>query len=161
MLTFQELYETYINEVYRFALWMTADRFEAEDIASETIIRAWAKHGKIRTETLKVYLFTIARNFYFEKKRKEKRWVELDDTMSDPFPGPEKTAESNHRIDEVQKFLKTIPEIDRVAFIMRVQHELPYEEIARALEISVGNAKVKVHRIRKKLLVDSLTKEVS
>ena len=160
MLDFNDLYETYAKDIFHFSLWMTGDRQEAEDITSETIIRAWAKRGVIRTETLKAYLFTIARNLYLGKKRIDKRRADLDETLHDTAPGPEKVAESNYLISEVQKILKTIPEIDRAAFVMRVQHELPYAEIARALEISLANAKVKVHRVRKRLLLNVLEKEV-
>ena len=53
MINFQDLYESYVNDVYRFALWLAGDRFEAEDITSETFIRAWVHSSKIRTETLK------------------------------------------------------------------------------------------------------------
>ncbi len=161
MLDFQDLYEAYAPEVYRFALWMTGDRYEAEDITSETIIRAWVRRGKIRTETLKAYLFTIARNINLEKLRKQQRQVTLNDLYPDPAPGPEKVVESQLEILSIQRILQTIPEIDRAAFIMRVQHELPYAEIARALGLSLTATKVKVHRVRKKLLVSLLDKEVA
>lgn len=160
MLNFHDLYDNYAKDVFYFSLWMTGDKFEAEDITSETMIRAWGKRGKIRTETLKAYLFTIARNLYLGKKRGENRQVDLDENTPDHAPGPEMAAESNHRIQAVRKFLKTVPEIDRAAFIMRVQHQIPYAEIARALEISISAAKVKVHRVRKKLLINFLEKEV-
>ena len=48
--------------------------------------------------------------------------------------------------------LQTLPELDRAAFVLRVEHELPYIEITRTLEISLSAAKVKVHRVRKKLI---------
>jgi RNA polymerase sigma-70 factor (ECF subfamily) len=41
-----------------------------------------------------------------------------------------------------------LPETDRAALLMRAADEMPYEEIARSLGISVGAAKVKVHRAR-------------
>ena len=159
MLDFHDIYETYAKDVFHFSLWMTGDKQEAEDITSDTMIRAWGKRGKIRTETLKAYLFTIARNLYLGKKRFEKRQVDLDDVYRDPAPGPEKVVESNNRIQEAQRYLRTIPEIDRAAFVMRVQHEIPYAEIARVLEISLSSAKVKVHRVRKKILLNFLEKE--
>ena len=87
MLKFQDLYESYAPDVYRFALWLAGDRFEAEDITSETFIRAWARNSTIRTETLKAYLFTIARNVYLEQRRKRKRQVALNDDHPDPAPG--------------------------------------------------------------------------
>lgn len=152
MLNFNDLYESYATEVYRFAFWLAGDTAEAEDITSETFVRAWARRSVIRTETLKAYLFTIARNTYPERKRKTSRQVVLEDVYADPAPGPDRLAESQFELMEVQRVLQSLPEIDRTAFVLRVQHELPYAEIARALQLSLAAAKVKVHRVRKKLL---------
>jgi DNA-directed RNA polymerase specialized sigma24 family protein len=79
MLNFQDLYESYATEVYRFALWFAGDSREAEDVTAETFVRAWAHNSAIRTETLKAYLFTIARNVYLERQRKSRRQVALED----------------------------------------------------------------------------------
>ena len=159
MLNFHDLYETYSDDVYRFALWITGDSYEADDITSETFVRAWARKSTIRTETLKAYLLTIARNVYLEKLRKEKRQIGLEDCYHDPFPGPESLIESRCEIQKIRKILQELPEIDQAAFILRIQNELPYAEIARALGLSLAAAKVKVHRIRKKILVYFLDKE--
>jgi RNA polymerase sigma-70 factor (ECF subfamily) len=69
MLTFERVYRTYALDVFRFALWMTGDPAQADDITSETFVRAWTKREKIRTETLKAYLLAIARNFHLEEQR--------------------------------------------------------------------------------------------
>ena len=160
MLDFQDLYEAYAAEVYRFAHWLAGDGAEAEDITSETFIRAWAHNSAIRTETLKAYLFTIARNYYLEKYRKGVRQVPLEAGYPDPVPGPEAVVESQLELLRVQSVLGTLPECDRAAFVLRVQHELPYAEIARILSLSLTAAKVKVHRVRKKLLAACADKEV-
>ena len=62
MMDFQELYDSYASDVYRFAFWLAGDKAEAEDVTSETFVRAWARREAIRTETLKAYLFKVARN---------------------------------------------------------------------------------------------------
>ena len=152
MLTFQDLYETYAPDVYRFSLWLVGDVAEAGDVVSETFVRAWVRRSSIRTETLKAYLLTIARNVYLERRRKRKREVVLDDVYADPVTGPEGVVESRLELERVRSVLQTLPECDRVAFVLRVQHELPYAEIARVLDMSLSAAKVKVHRVRKKLL---------
>jgi len=159
MINFQDLYESYANEVYRFALWLAGDRLEAEDITSETFIRAWVHNSKIRTETLKAYLFTISRNIYLQHQRKRKHQVVLEDVHHDPAPGPDKLTESQLKLQRVQRVLQTLPEIDRAAFVLRVQHELPYDEIARVLELSLTAIKVKVYRVRKKLIAICIDKE--
>ena len=159
MINFQDLYESYATEVYRFTLWLAGDSAEAEDITSETFIRAWVHHSKIRTETLKAYLFTISRNIYLGHKRKRKHQVVLEDIYPDPAPGPDKRTESQLQLRRVQGILQTLPEIDRAAFVLRIQHELPYEEIARVLELSLTATKVKVYRVRKKLIAACIEQE--
>jgi len=161
MLDFLTLYESYATEVYRFAFWLTGNSTEAEDITSETFIRAWVRRNGIRTETLKGYLFTIARNVYLENQRKRRQHVALEDVYPDPALGPDKLIESRLELLRVQKVLQALPEIDRAAFIMRVQHELSYAEIARVLGLSLTATKVKVHRVRKRLLTDRIEREVS
>ena len=65
------------------------------------------------------------------------------------------------RIQKQAHLLQTLPEIDRTAFVLRVQHELPYAEIARVLGLSPAAVKVKVHRAWVKLLRDRLSEEVT
>ncbi len=160
MLNFQRLYESYAPDVYRFAFWLTGNTFEAEDITSETFVRAWVNSSTIRTETLKAYLLTIARNVFLEQQRRSRRQVALEDVHPDPAPGPDAVVESHLELRRVHRVLQTFPEIDRSAFVLRVQHQLPYAEIARVLGLSLSSAKVKVHRVRKKLLTTRLKTEV-
>ncbi len=158
---FQELYDSYAPDVYRFSLWLSGDRTDAEDVTSETFVRAWARRDDIRTETLKAYLFAIARNVYLDRQRKDRRRVKLEDIHTDPSPGPDRKTESRLELHRVEQVLRGMHECDRTAFILRVRHELPYAEIARVLGISLTSAKVKIHRVRKKLLTDRIEKEVS
>lgn len=159
MINFHDLYKSYASEIYRFALWLAGNHSEAEDITSETFIRAWVHKSKIRTETLKAYLFTISRNIYLQHQRKKKRQVVLEDVHPDPASGPDKLIESQLQLRNVQRALQTFPEIERAAFVLRIQHELPYAEIARVLELSLAATKVKVYRVRKKLIAASIEKE--
>jgi len=151
MLRFEELYVAYSPDVYRFANWLSGNSKDGEDITSETFVRAWINFSTIRTETLKAYLFTIARNIYLESLRKNREHVELDETHTDPHPRPEKMLEYQSDLDQVRNILLTLPEIDRSAFVMRVQYDLPYAEIGRVLRLSENAVKVKVHRVRKRL----------
>jgi RNA polymerase sigma-70 factor (ECF subfamily) len=69
-------------------------------------------------------------------------------------------VESQLEILRVQRILQTIPEVDRAAFVLRVQHELPCAEIARILGLSLTATKVKIHRVRKKMLATFTEKEI-
>jgi RNA polymerase sigma-70 factor (ECF subfamily) len=57
-------------------------------------------------------------------------------------------AEQRVELRAVLLQLQKLPEIDRSALLLRTMDEMPYEEIARMLEISLASAKVKVHRAR-------------
>ena len=160
MLTFEELYVAYSPDVYRFACWLAGNTNDAEDITAETFARAWMNFANIRTETLKAYLFTIARNIYLESLRKHRNHENLNDTLSTSDSAMEKTLETRSELDQIRTTLLTLAEIDRSAFVMRVQYDLPYLEIARVLQLSEGAAKVKVHRVRK-LLFEIYSKKES
>jgi len=108
----------------------------------------------IRTETLKAYLFAIARNTYLESLRKRHHHDHLTETQHAIQPGMERVLEDQNELDHVRKWLQTLPEVDRSAFVLRIQHDLPYAEVARILYISKSAVKVKVHRMRKKLFSD-------
>ncbi len=161
MLTFEELYVAYSPDVYRFATWLSGNTNDAEDITAETFTRAWMNFAIIRTETLKAYLFTVARNIYLESLRKRQDHDTLDDFHPDPHPTIEKSLETQGELDQIRATLLTLPEIDRSAFVMRVQYDLSYAEIARVLQISEGAVKVKVHRVRKLLFDVRSKKETS
>lgn len=148
MTDFSALYKKYAPDVYRFALYLSGERGEAEDITSETFVRAWTSPEPIRMATVKGYLFTIARNLFLQRLRKKSRHVELSEELRDSQPSPQAQAEQKAELRAVLARLKKLPEIDRAALLMRAFDEMPYEEIARALRISLAAVKVKIHRAR-------------
>jgi RNA polymerase sigma-70 factor (ECF subfamily) len=148
MTGFSELYKKHAPDVYHFALYLSGERGEAQDITSETFVRAWTAPEPIRMATVKGYLFTIARNLFLQGLRKKSRQVELDEHLRDPQPSPYAQAEQKEELQAVLAGLQKLPEIDRAALLMRAFDEMPYEEIARALGISLSSVKVKIHRAR-------------
>jgi len=152
MTDFHSLYQSYAPQVHRFALFLCGDPALADDITSETFVRAWTGRGKIRESTVKAYLFTIARNLYRDHLRRERRNTELEDSIPDSSPSLAARTEQKAELNAVLEALKQLPEVDRAALLMRAQQEMPYEEIAQALELPVTTVKVKVHRARLKLM---------
>jgi RNA polymerase sigma-70 factor (ECF subfamily) len=151
-MTFGQLYETYFKDVYCFALWLSRDQSDAEDLTSETFVRAWAQRNRLRTETLRAYLFAIARSVFLDSRRKVRGWEELPEELPDGAPDPHRQATARMDLGRVRRVLAQLPEPDRVALVLRAGQSLPYAEIARVLGISEGAARVKVHRARRRLL---------
>ena len=148
---FHTLYQRYAADVSRFALYLSGDAALAEDVTSETFVRAWTAPGRIRVATVKAYLFTIARNVYLQALRKERRVTDLDERLPDPAPDAQTRAGQRQELDRVLRGLQKLPEVDRAALLMRAQDELSYQEIAATLGITSSAARVKVHRARIKL----------
>ena len=72
----------------------------------------------------------------------------LDENLRDPQASPYAQAEQKAELRTVLAGLQKLPEIDRAALLMRAFDGMPYEEIARALGISLPAVKVKIHRAR-------------
>jgi RNA polymerase sigma-70 factor, ECF subfamily len=159
MLTLQELYEAYSKDIYRFAYWLCGNSADAEDITSETFVRAWFNYDSTKMETLKAYLMKIARNIYLEMLRKNQDHAPLEDHLPDHQTNMEIKIQLQSELKHIWSFLQTLNEDDRTAFVLRVDHDMSYAEIARVLKISETAAKVKVHRVRRKLLEDRIRKE--
>jgi RNA polymerase sigma-70 factor (ECF subfamily) len=152
MMTFEELHETYFNDVYRFALWLSRSQSEAEDLASETFVRAWSQRHRLRTDTLKAYLLAIARNAFLDLRREVQSRDVLSEELPDMAPNPQRQATARIELERVRQVMARLPEADRMALALRADQSLPYAEIARVLEISEGAARVRVHRARRRLL---------
>jgi RNA polymerase sigma-70 factor (ECF subfamily) len=148
MKNFSALYKTYAPEVFRFALYLSGNRTEAEDITSETFVRVWTSATTIEMKTVKGYLFTIARNLFLQGLRKNSKHVSLSPELPDSKSSLQMQTEQRAELRAVLLQLQKLPEIDRAALLLRTMEEMPYEEIARMLGISLGSAKVKVHRAR-------------
>jgi RNA polymerase sigma-70 factor, ECF subfamily len=152
MTEFQDIYQRYAQDVYRFALYLSGNQALAEDITSETFARLWASdEKKIRVLTVKAYLFAIARHLYIDSRRSASRHAPIDDEMPEPGASPERLAIIKSELQVVLKLLQKIPEADRAALLMRAQQEMSYEDIARVLGISLAAVKIKIHRARLKL----------
>lgn len=148
----ENLYERYAADVRRFALYLCGDVVMADEITSDTFVRAWMAAGRIREPTVKSYLFTIARNTYTDLLRRAARHRQLDQNMPDTRISAQTQMEQSAEVRAVLAALQQLPELDRTALLMRALDEMPYEEIADTLGITVATARVRVHRARLKLM---------
>jgi RNA polymerase sigma-70 factor (ECF subfamily) len=152
MTDIENLYRRYAGDVRRFALYLCGDAVMADEITSDTFVRAWMAAGRIRQPTVKSYLFTIARNAYTDLLRRAARHSQLDKNMPDTRISAQTQMEQTAEVRAVLAALQQLPEMDRTVLLMRALDEMPYEEIAETLGITVVTAKVKVHRARLKLM---------
>lgn len=146
---FEELYRSYADDVFRFSLYLSGNWALAQDLTSEAFVRAWTTALPVEVSTAKAYLFTIARNLFLDSLRREPPQAELPATLTaTPAASPEVREELRQTLDD----LRQIPEGDRSALLMAVFEEMSHEEVARALNVSVGAVKSRIFRARLRLV---------
>jgi RNA polymerase sigma-70 factor (ECF subfamily) len=148
---FEALYRQHASAVFRFAWGLSGDRNRAEDIVSETFVRLLTKAPRIETRTALAYLLAIARNTYLTGQRRRRREVPLSEEIPAPEHDLAGRLDDKARLEVVLRALRHLPEGERAALLLRVDHDLAYEEIAVTLGTTVGAAKVRVHRARRRL----------
>lgn len=147
----EALYRQHAPALLRFAWGLCGDRSEAEDVVSETFARLLVRAPRIETRTALAYLLAVARNTYLTGLRRRRREVPLPDEIRAPEEDLAGRLDERARLGSVLEALRALPEGERAALLLRVDHGLSYEEIAAALGTSVGAAKVRVHRARLRL----------
>jgi RNA polymerase sigma-70 factor (ECF subfamily) len=149
--SFREIYERYHPDVLRFALFLTGDRAQAEDLAADTFVRAWTARDRIRQETIRAYLLTIARNLYRDGRRRHRPSIELDDTMPDRGVAVDVHFQHASALQAARAQLRHVARGDRRALLLYVVREMSYGEVARALGVSIGAVKSRIFRAREAL----------
>jgi RNA polymerase sigma-70 factor, ECF subfamily len=145
---FKEIYERHYAAVYRFALFLTGDAAAADDLTSDTFLRALRNRRTIREATVRAYLLTIARNRYRDGLRSKNQFVELDAQHANAEISTDERYEQQARIDHACALLANVTIADRRALLLRVVGELSYQDIARTLGITVGAVKSRISRAR-------------
>ena len=147
----ETLYRRHASSVFRFALGLCGDRGAAEDVVSETFVRLLTRAPRIETRTALAYLLAVARNTYLNGRRRRRREVPLPESLAAPEDDPDGRLDDRHRLESALAALGELPEGERAALLLRVDHGLGYEEIAAALGTTPGAARVRVHRARLRL----------
>jgi RNA polymerase sigma-70 factor (ECF subfamily) len=126
------------------------------DLVQETFTRALTKlHGLDDPQQFRPWVFQIARNAAIDNLRARTR-VTTEQLAEDHHPanedeGPEATAQVRELSDAISNGIATLPPRDAYALSMVVQFGFGPDDVAAALDISYGNAKVVVHRARARL----------
>ncbi len=151
---FSRLIEMYQRPVYNLCYRMLNNPGDAEDSAQETFLRAYKAIKKYdRSRPFPTWLLSIAAHYCIDQMRKRRMTIiSVDDLpyleLSDNAPGPEALASRSEQEGRVRKLLKTVNETDRAAVIMYYWYDFSYEEIGKALSLSLSAVKSRLHRAR-------------
>ena len=158
---FEQVMVPYMDQIFNYAYYLSGDRDEAGDLLQETYLKAYRFFDKFEQGTnAKAWLYRIMRNTYINEYRRVKRipeQVQYDEQISAYQMTPAAGRDSNDlRVlidrktldDDVAGAIAALPEKFRSVVVLRDIEDLPYEEIAEALEIPVGTVRSRLHRAR-------------
>lgn len=156
---FRELVERHQNAVVGTVAKMLGNSSEAEDISQQVFLRIWRHAKRYRPDAkFTTYLFTITRNLVFNESRRKRRRNEVSSDEREESSHTQTPADSNRQPDAellqrelqsaVDKAISSLPEQQRIAVVLRRYEQMPYEEIAKVLDLSVSAVKSLLFRAR-------------
>lgn len=159
--SFEAIVDDYQRRLYGFALRMTGNREDAEEIVQDAFVRAYRALGKMSPEQradlrLQPWLYTITLNVTRNRLRSKRPTNVALDALADPDailreshegpPQPEKIVEQNAEIALVERALLQLPMHLRAAATLRFIEGRSHPEIAEILNQPIGTVKSHVHR---------------
>jgi RNA polymerase sigma-70 factor (ECF subfamily) len=155
---FIEIYNIYVDDIYRFIYFKVGHREEAQDIASNVFLKAWdyiASNKVDKSKNLKALFYKIARNTivdYYRSKRDTSPLDSLENTdLKDIKQDPQALTEIKHEYERILKLLNNLKEDYKEVIILKYVNELSWDEISQALGKSKGSLRVLLHRATKAL----------
>ncbi len=159
---YDELVRRFKGRLFSFILRMVADPVEAEELAQDTLIRAYIHADKYREiARFSTWLFTIATNLVRNRVRKRKRTPYMlnldpaplsDDDIPldppDPHADPTLQLEGRELGDLMAEATAQIPEKYRIPFLLREIEQLSYEEIQQVTGLKLGTVRSRINRAR-------------
>lgn len=150
--------------LYNFALRMTNNPADAEDLVQETFLKAFRFWSSYEPGTnIRAWLFRIMKNSYINRYRRESRqpeFVDYDDVKEFHIPEAERQAGRsdlqqaafrNLLDDDVAGAIRELPDDFRTVLILCDIEGLTYEEIAEFVDVPLGTVRSRLHRARKAL----------
>jgi RNA polymerase sigma-70 factor (ECF subfamily) len=151
---FAALVDRHAPRVYNVALRMLGDTDEARDATQDAFLTVVRKAKQFRGDAaFSTWLHRIAVNACYDILRKRRRQpllrrVDEDGPIPETGPSVADHADATAGSIDVSRALLRIPDEYRIVLVLADVEDLPYEEIARTLDVPIGTVKSRVHRGR-------------
>jgi RNA polymerase sigma-70 factor (ECF subfamily) len=148
----------HLDALYNFAIYLTRNPPEADDLVQETYLRAFRFAHRFQAGThLRAWLFQILRNTFLTFYRLREREAAIaDDGVPDwdvPMfhDAPESSASAMDAHTDLERALSRLPEEFRTVLLLAEVEGMPLEEVARVMSCPVGTVKSRIFRAKERL----------
>ncbi len=149
---FADLYESHLNQVFRYFYYRLGHREDAEDLTEQTFLKAWQAIGSYdyRGAPFAAWVFRIAHNLLVDHRRRRSPTEELDEEMevADRSAGPEEVAAQRLEVQELGHALRQLSDVEQSVVALRFIHGLEHRAVARI----VGKSEVATRSIQSRAL---------
>jgi RNA polymerase sigma-70 factor (ECF subfamily) len=136
-----------------FARSLTGNPEAADDLAQETLVKAWQSRSSFIPGTnLKAWLFTILRNQFYSDRRRAWRQAPWDQEAAERIPGGADDQVYSAELSDTVRALRHLSDEQREALILVGAGGFSYEDAAAICKCAVGTVKSRVARARKTLI---------
>ena len=147
----EEIYNRYAKDVFRFTLSLCGNTHVAEDITSETFIKAIKMGDTFEGRcSIKVWLCQIAKNTYFDYLRKHSKIAEFPEEIPDENDFVLELLDKDEAL-KIHKYLHQLDEPYKEVFSLRIFSELSFLEISEIFGKTESWARVTFHRAKSKM----------
>lgn len=156
-LTFGQTAMEHIDALYGYALTLTRDGTEAEDLVQETYVRAASAANRPDNASLKSWLFVIMRNAWLNHVRHKNngpRFIDLETSDPSVMEAPETPHVVYLRkleCEQVREAIDSLPDTYREIIVLRDIEGFTYQEIATVLDCPAGTVMSRLGRARGRL----------
>jgi RNA polymerase sigma-70 factor, ECF subfamily len=154
---FEELIVPEMPFLARVARSMSHSAAEADDLAQDTLLKAYRAMDRFDGRHPKAWLARIARNTAINRDQRNREFLLSEDGIVEPeddgtdSSDPEEIVTSADVDDVLRRALEELPPAFRVVVQLVDVEGLPYQEAADALDIPVGTVMSRLHRARRRL----------
>jgi RNA polymerase sigma-70 factor (ECF subfamily) len=148
----------HLNALYNFAMYLTRNPPEADDLVQETYLRAFRFSHRFQPGThLRAWLFQILRNTFLTFYRLREREAAIaDDGVPDwdvPMfhDAPEEDSRAMEAHTDLERAMRRLPEEFRTVLLLAEVEGMPLEEVARVMACPVGTVKSRIFRAKERL----------
>ena len=151
---FSQLYDQFVEKIYRFIFLKVNSKELAQDFTSETFLKTWLVFQNQEILNIKSFLYTTAKNLvidYYRQRNKATCELKNEEMIVDHNQNLEKTIILNAEIEQLRIVLATLKEEYQDVIIWYYLDELPVPEIAKLLDKTESANRVLIHRSLKVL----------
>ncbi len=148
---FLKIYDELAESLWRHAYFRVSSKELAEDLVSETFLKAWDKYRANPVDNLKALLYRILHNLIIDYYRGNHHDISLDDMLVEPAAPHSTEVDVKIEVDMLRQHLDKMPEIYKQVLLWRYVDDLSIADIAELLGKTSGHVYVIIHRALKHL----------